>query len=249
MNRLKISLKSFGWVAMDLFFPRHCELCLKVLSHENRTYLCEACFSLIRFIPNDACRGCAKIFPGAFPAVEGWVCPKCLHAKRFYESCYAVSYYDGPVKTLLQTFKYAKAEYLAKTLKEIFIKGTAGKINFEKFDFLIAVPLHPRKFKERGFNQSFLLAQALAKETGKRILHRGMIRKKYSEGQTLQDKRDRLEKIQGSFEVPSVKKVEGKEILLIDDVLTTGATLQECSRILKDAGAKRVSALVLARSM
>lgn len=245
----KSAFRYLTWVAGDLLFPRHCELCLKVIPHENKTYLCEACFGLIRFIPSSACRGCAKVFPGAFPSVEDWICPNCSHTKRFYESCYAVSYYEGPMKVLLQTFKFARAEYLAGTLQEIFIKGLLGKINFERFDFSIPIPLHPLKLKERGFNQSLILVQAIRKKTRLRILPGNMVRKKFSEGQTLQDKKARLENIHGSFEIRAPREIEGKEVLLVDDVLTTGATLQECARLLIKTGAKSVTALVLARSV
>jgi len=234
---------------MDLLFPRHCEICVKSMNHKNQTYLCEICFNKIRFISSTACRGCAKVFPGAFPSIENWICPGCLRAKRFYEACYAVSYYEGPIKELLQTFKFARAEYLAGTLREIFLKGMIGKVDWGNFDFVVPIPLHPRKLKERGFNQSFILAQTVRDVTGLRILRDSIVRVKYSEGQTLQDKKARLENIRGSFKVHYPQKIKGKEILLVDDVLTTGATIQECARLLKEAGAKTVTVVVLARSI
>jgi ComF family protein len=234
---------------MDLLFPRHCEICLKIMNHKNQTYLCEICFNKIRFISSTACCGCARVFPGAIPSIEDWMCPSCLRTKRSYDACHAVSYYEGPIKELLQTFKFARAEYLAGTLREIFMKGMVRKLDWENFDFVVPIPLHPRKLKERGFNQSYILAQTVREVTGLRILRDGIIRIKYSEGQTLQDKKARLENIRGSFEIRKFEKLQGKKIVLVDDVLTTGATIQECSRVLKEAGAESVEVLVLARSI
>lgn len=241
MNHL---LQSLVWVMTDLAFPRHCQVCLGVMPHENRTYLCEACGSSIRSIRDSACQGCAKDYPG----LERLICPNCLRQKHFYESCYAVSIYEGSLRDLLQSFKFSRAEYLAFTLQRIFLEG-AKRLDWEKIDLIVPVPLHRRKLKERGFNQSLVLAQALAASHGRKLLSRELIRTKYSQGQTLQDKKARLENIRGSFKVRRTEKIKDKRVLLVDDVLTTGATIQECARVLKEAGAKSVIVLVLARSI
>ncbi len=249
MASLNQNILQISWILSDLLFPRCCHTCDTKMPHENRFLICDSCFRKIRFISNQACRGCAKIFPG-FDGSEGQgLCPGCSKDKRFFDECFSVAIYEGEIKKLLQSFKYAREEYLAPTLQMIFQKILERNIEWCQFDCIIPVPLHPLKLKERGFNQSLFLAQALDKKIKIPLLPAALKRVKYSTGQTLQDKRARMENIQGSFVVGFSHKIRDKKVLLVDDVLTTEATAQECAKILKASGAISVTVLTLARSM
>ncbi|MBI1884367.1 MAG: ComF family protein [Chlamydiae bacterium] len=238
-------VRGVSWPFLDLLFPRHCEGCAKVMPHERRSYLCEGCFSRIPWVVGPTCRICAKIFQG----LSGGICSACRNSVFSYESCFSAARYDGLLKDLLQKFKFQKAEYLAGTLQKIFWEGVKKKINFSDFDFALPAPLHPRKLKERGFNQALILAKEVSHQSGLPLFKRGLIRQKYSGGQTLQDRKARLENIQDSFRVGRSHEISGKKLLLVDDVLTTGATVRECTRVLKEAGASAITVAVLARSM
>lgn len=247
MRFIKEKLLFIGWVISDLLFPRQCENCMKVMDHKNRTYLCATCYQSIRWVSDYACSGCAGIFQG-IESSEPWFCQSCKNEKRAYDSCVAVSLYEGCIKNLIQKFKFSKAEYLAHTLQFIFIKNIPKRIQEASADLILSVPLHPLKLKERGFNQSLYFAQIFSRNFWIPLLTKGLHRIKYSTGQTLQDKKSRIENIRDSFRVPHPEKIKGQKIILVDDVMTTGATVQECSKMLKNAGAKSITILVLARS-
>ncbi len=246
---LSQNILQISWIFSDLLFPRHCRTCDAKMPHENRFLICEICFQKISFLPNQACRGCAKFLPGFDGSEERGLCPSCLRDKRFFDECFSVALYAGVIKELLQSFKYAREEYLAPTLQMIFGSVSGRDIPWNEFDCIVPVPLHPLKLKERGFNQSLFLAQTLYKKQKIPLLPTVLKRVKYSAGQTLQDKRERMENIQNSFVVNSPHKIRDKRVLLVDDVLTTEATAQECAKVLKSAGAISVTVLTLARSM
>lgn len=253
MSQWGSRLQKMVWILSDILFPRHCHLCETAMPHHHRILLCESCSRKVLFLPRSACRGCAKFFPGIDlsndPHEEKIFCSNCSRTKRFFDECFAVSTYEGPIKKLIQSFKYTREEYLARTLQTFFLKVLEKSIDWKTFDWIVPVPLHPLKLKERGFNQSLILAEALSCKAGIPLLKRGLRRIKYSPGQTLQDKRERMENIQDSFCAGSLTQLSNKKVLLVDDVLTTEATAQECSKILKQAGAKGVTVLVLARSV
>ncbi|MBI1870100.1 MAG: ComF family protein [Chlamydiae bacterium] len=245
IHQFQMNLRMLGWVLADLLFPRHCEHCLEVMSHENRTYLCDGCFDLIGWIPEPACHICAKPFPG----LERKICSPCSRSHFSYEACYAIAIYEGLLKELLRLLKFAKAEYLVSTFQRMFLAKEKIPFSKENVDIILPVPLHPLKMRERGFNQACILGEAIRDKIQRPLLKGVLIRAKYSGGQTLQDRKDRLLNIQGSFKCKNIKRIEGKRVLLVDDVLTTGATIEECSRVLKEAGASSVTVWVLARSI
>lgn len=249
INSLRQSILQTSWILSDLLFPRHCRTCDVKMSHENRFLICDICFQKISFLSGQACRGCAKFFPGFDGSQGKGFCPGCARDKRFFDECFSVAIYEGVIKELLQSFKYAREEYLAHTLQMIFGKVFERNIPWNEFDCMVPVPLHPLKLKERGFNQSLFLAQELYKKLKIPLFPTALKRVKYSQGQTLQDKKARIENIRDSFVVKSTQRIQNKRVLLVDDVLTTEATVQECAKILKASGAVSVTVLTLARSM
>jgi len=248
---LKQEIGSLGRAFLDILYPRHCENCFKNIEQTQPGYLCETCLGHIRRIPAGACRGCAKIFSDDFTGVENSFCPQCKVTERYFDHCYAMTVYEGIVKNLIHAFKFGKAEYLASTLQSLFIRSldACEGIDWKSVDLILPVPLHPRKKKERGFNQSEALAKAVCRQYKIPSRPRILTRYKYSEGQTLQHKRERWENIRGSFQARSNQDLNGRHIMLVDDVLTTGATAEECAKVLKSSGARKVDVLVLARSI
>jgi len=131
-----------------------------------------------------------------------------------------------------------------------------GKILFQAFrrfypdsdyDGIVPVPLHPRKRKERGFDQVEMLAAELAAESGLPPVRRGLIRIRPTASQAALERPERLRNVRGAFRVPRPGRIRGRRLLLVDDVYTTGATVRECARVLSEAGASRIDVLCLAR--
>ncbi len=160
-----------------------------------------------------------------------------------FDAAYAFGSYEGPLRKLIHIFKYAKVETLALPLSRLLLQAVPLD---ESFDLVIAMPMHWRKRWERGFNQAGLLARPVAKRRGLPLCH-ALRRNKYTRAQAGLTEAQRRENLKDSFSVKNAHKIAGKRILLIDDVLTTGATLRSAATVLKAAGARRVTALTLAR--
>jgi ComF family protein len=160
-----------------------------------------------------------------------------------FDFAYSFGSYEGPLRKLIQLFKYGKVESLAQPLSALLVRAVPRDQNF---DAVIAIPMHWRKQWERGFNQAELLAAPIARRYG---LKQGtnLRRQRYTVAQASLTEAQRLKNLERSFCVKRAAEVSGKRILLIDDVFTTGTTLRTAAEALKAAGAAHVSALTLAR--
>jgi ComF family protein len=160
-----------------------------------------------------------------------------------FDTVYAFGSFEGALQKLIHLFKYSKVESLAKPLSELLLRALPRDGNF---DLVMAMPMHWRKQWDRGFNQAELLAGPVARRLGLK-LSKNLRRSRYTQAQAGLDEAGRRANLKGSFRVKQPSAVAGKRILLIDDVLTTGATLRTAAEALKQAGAARVTVLTLAR--
>lgn len=153
----------------------------------------------------------------------------------------------GVVRHLIHEFKYNHREYLRRPLSG-WLRETLDdeRIARQPADALIPVPLHPRRKRERGYNQAEVLAELLAAETGLRLLP-ALRRVRYTRTQTAFDRTERMENLRNAFRLRQNTDVRDLHLLLVDDVLTTGSTLDECARVLLEAGAASVRAICIAR--
>jgi ComF family protein len=166
-----------------------------------------------------------------------------MHFDRAFAPCI----YEGPVKDLIHEFKYRKNDYLASTLSALMIDFIREyDIPVSSVDTIIPMPLHPARLREREFNQAELLAKCIASVYTKTVSTDNLVRLRHTRNQAELQGADRLENVKDCFSVKMPGLVKGKNILLIDDVLTTGATSSEASRTLKNAGANTVFVLTLA---
>ena len=240
------NLKNF---ILDTLFPITCLGC-----GAPDQWLCEKCLAGIKNISRQVCPYCEKVFTDS-----GTFCPACLarfHKKNKNPSLdgMIVSAKYKDVSFLIHKYKYAFAKDLSFVLGKI-ISGSLGQNGAPLPDAIIPVPLHGRRKRWRGFNQSELLAEYIGKNLLPNfplpVLNDILVRKKYSRPQMrIKDHSARKKNITSAFALSkdfSPCRIEEKNILLVDDVATTGATLFECARVLKSAGAKKVFAAVIAR--
>jgi len=232
---------------LDTLFPIYCLGC-----RQEGFWVCEECFSQIETLPFQVCPRCEKLI------IEGGkLCLRCkqlsLKNKDFPLEAIMVSsqYAAGGISKMIHLFKYNFIEDLKIPLGRIMVKSFINH-RIPLPDILIPVPLHPRKLRQRGFNQSELLADFLGENLAPGInfpvLKNVLIRKRSTLSQMkIKNYRERRKNIQGAFTVFQPEEIRRKNILLVDDVATTGATLLECARVLKSAGARKISALVVAR--
>lgn len=232
---------------LDLIYPRYCLVCNVPLNHTDRKALCPDCVTKITFINQDtSCPRCgidlgSHVQPDTF-------CLECHAHPPVFAKTIAVAGYDGVIREAIHKFKYAKERVLLDELSGLLVARWQGVIQLlPQMDMIMPAPLYKGKLKERGFNQSGLLAERLSQATGIPLELDNLIKTRPTPDQAGLDSVNRKKNLIDAFEVTNPKVIDGKNILLIDDVLTTGATASEISRTLKKAGAKNVYVLVLAR--
>jgi len=230
---------------LETLFPKFCVNC-----KTEGFYLCPDCFSLIEILDRQYCAFCQKA------VFDGKTCQNCFKNKHLKGLFCATSYDNFIIRKLINYFKYEPfVKDIAKTLSYLIIThiSLAAKgdfsLNFADFinSVLIPVPSYKKKQKYRGFNPAEEITKHLAEYLKIPILNDALIKTKQTLAQTELKKEQRIENIKGVFGVKNPEKIKNKKIILIDDVLTTGSTLEECAKILKTAGAKEVWGMVAAR--
>lgn len=171
------------------------------------------------------------------------LCDICRGVLVNFDRVYSFGSYEGALQRLIHLFKYGKVETLARPLGRLLIQAIPLD---QRFDVIMAMPIHWRKRFERGFNQAELLARPVARRYGMKLCG-SLRRKRYAKSQASLTEAQRTENLKDAFEVRNCASLAGKHVLLIDDVFTTGATLRAAAAALKGAGVARVSALTLAR--
>ena len=246
MKMQRVSQKSLLRI-LHLFFPKECVHCGRLLNYRNREYLCPACRQLISLISDSICDRCGLPLEGEItPPVE---CSSCREDPPFFYRARSSFLLAGAGKSLVLTYKYSQNPYLSDpAINWLFTTGEES-YDWSDYDRIIPVPLHHRKSRERGFNQSGLLAAGLSRRTGIKLSRRGLVRIRYTSTQTRLSRKSRRENVKGAFRVTGNACFLRKRLLLIDDVYTTGATVNECARVLMKAGAKMVDVLTLARAV
>lgn len=226
---------------LDFLFPSYCEICAQKLQGEK--YICQKCLKKVKYINANTCSLCGKELTLQVEAL----CKDCKDTKRYFKEARAIGRYEGVLKDYLHLLKYYHKPYLEILFPDI-IKDYAKWIKDYQFDYIIPIPLHPKRLRERGYNQAELLAKYLSKAYKIKFYKNNLKRKKETLPQVGLNEKERLRNVKNSFIVKHKERVKDKNILLIDDVYTTGATVNECSKELKESGAKKVVVLTLARS-
>ena len=229
-----------GWVfgsiferALDFLFPRYCYLCGKPLQREEVLFCLPCQEGLPRL--GRACLVCAKPLNQ-----EEELCRDCQKGRPFSRVLVPFLYED-PLAQAIKELKYQGSLWLAKELARLWRQ----EIPSETFDLVLPVPLHPKRLRERGFNQSLLLARFFDKGP---LSTTALIRKRYTKPQVELNPRERQKNVKGAFKIRDQKALLGRKVLLVDDVMTTGATIEECALELKKAGANEIVVAVVARA-
>jgi ComF family protein len=231
---------------LQFLLPSQCHCCEKFLE-EGQQGICPDCLSKIRWIEPPLCTLCGVPFPSR--EIKNHLCGACLTRRKYFTIARALGYYEGPLRETIHRWKYEEKSYLTNFFGEKLAEGFQRYWDFESFDLLIPVPLHPHRLRERGFNQALLLVKELNRRTQIRYSKKLLQKKRLTTPQVHLSGGEREKGVRGSFHIQREEEVEGKSILLVDDVYTTGATVNECAKVLLKAGAERVDVLTLAHAI
>ena len=216
-----------------------CIACGGELDKPNKYCMCDSCIAKLPYNNSHICYKCGTSLIGS-----GSYCLNCKDSQKDYEFARAPFLYGGAIQTLIYKLKYSKGKYLAPYLS-LFLVDEFVKTDWQ-IDLVVPVPLYIKREKKRGFNQATLLSSAFNSVLGIQIIDNNLIRLKNTPTQTKLTKQQRKTNLDKAFKVLDKKIFKNKNILLIDDVFTTGATTDECSKILKAAGVKNIYVLSLA---
>lgn len=230
----------------DLIYPNLCLSCKnRIDSTQIQGLICVSCQDKIEKNLPPFCLRCGRHLDET--AIRKNTCLHCANEKFYFDRAFCPCAYTGVIKNLIHAFKYDGKDYLSKPLGSImntFIKNY--NLPIEYLDYIVPVPLHKGRQREREFNQARLLGQEIAGEFNKMLLNGVLIRNKPAKTQTELTPEARRKNVEMSFLVTKPDLIKGTNLLLIDDVLTTGATSNEAAKSLKSAGAKTVLLLTLA---
>ena len=239
-------MRTFLKALLDLLLPSFCLACEKPLGPAPDLLFCPDCLKELHYIKSPLCPCCGRVYLVA-PGGDHH-CGTCLAKPRHFSRARALFLYEEPLKKVVHRFKYQgktaclpSFAWFAKNLPHV-----AEIAAEERPDWIVPVPLHPTRLRERGFNQALLLARAFF-PNDRRVTASLLVRTRPTEPQTSFNGTARRTNLNNAFAVIKPHRLAGKKILLIDDVFTTGTTVNECARVLKKAGATEVMVLTLAR--
>jgi competence protein ComFC len=232
---------------IDIIYPKICLSCKSKLKKSLCVddIICLECWGKIKKVSPPFCRRCGRHLEKA--DFDKNICPRCLKDDPHFDRAYAPCVYEGVLKELIHGFKYSKKDYLGRILSNFmadFIREY--KLPVELIDMIIPMPLHSSRLREREFNQAQILGENLGKEFNMRVRTDVLKRVRATKTQTSLQDSQRLSNVKGSFCVTKPDSLNGKSVLMVDDVLTTGATCSEAALALKNAGAYKVIVLTLA---
>lgn len=237
---------------LNFIFPLDCKICEKTIRESKGYSICEDCFKTIELIERPYCAKCGKplIPTDFFKQNREILCLDCKRKKYSFEFSRSTGIYDKVLKKCIHLFKYYGEKKLAKPLGKLMVDSLVKNDEFKrKIDLIIPVPLHRNDLKKRGFNQSVLLGKVTGDYLSIPVRENVLVKKKLTPFQINLSKKERKINILGAFSVEKPEEIKGQNILILDDVFTTGATVEECTKELMKARAKNIFVLTLARTV
>lgn len=230
----------------DIVFPPLCIACGAVVPEEG-IYFCPDCFSKIKFIRSPVCSCCG--IPFAEAGEKNHACGTCLLSGPVFSAARAVGVYEAALMDVIHKFKYGGKTAVGEKLGKLMAEFPYPDFNIADYSMIMPVPLHPVRLRQRGFNQAVILARQITQYFSIELNFLTLTRVVCTDFQAGLGKAERGINVKHAFAVSDPRKIAGREIILVDDVLTTGSTVKECARTLLDNKAAKVAVLTLARAV
>ncbi len=241
--KIGTTLRRAGEALVSLLYPPHCANC--GADTDGGVHLCAACAGQAKKIVAPFCRRCSEPFDGDISSE--FTCANCADRTLHFDCAVARYLSRGVVREFVHRFKYDRHFYLRRPLTNWLAETLDDeRIRAQPIGALVPVPLHSARFREREFNQADVLAELLGKRAGLPVL-RALERIRYTTTQTRLDRQERMENLRNAFRVRHTSAVQNRHLVLVDDIFTTGSTVDECARVLRAAGAASVRVVTVAR--
>ena len=237
---------------LNFVFPLDCKICEKPIRESRGYSICEDWFKTIELIEHPYCIKCGKplLTNDFFEQNREILCLDCKRKKYSFEFSRSIGIYHKTLKKCIHLFKYYGEKKLAKPLGKLMVDYLLKNNEFEnKFDLIIPVPLHKNDLKKRGFNQSVLISKVIGDYFSVPVGESVLTKKTETSFQVNLSKKEREKNILKAFSVEKSEEIKGKNILILDDVFTTGATVEECAKELIKSQANNIFVLTLARTV
>jgi competence protein ComFC len=232
---------------LGLFYPEVCALCLDEPATAQQGFVGAQCRRFVQFVRPPFCERCGLPFEGDITTSFG--CTNCRDLELHFSYARAAVVSKTIVRDAIHHFKYSRALWFENFLAGLLLAEAVPVLRGQKWNFIVPVPLHPLKKREREFNQAELLAARLSKATAIPLNIKLLCRVKPTATQTVLRREQRATNMRGAFAVHDRLKLDGEKIVLVDDVFTTGATTNDCARALRAAGAGEVCVWTVARGL
>jgi|SRR5271170_519054 len=242
-------LAEAGDAVVSVFFPAGCRICDNLLTGASRVPICGECLDSFAAPVEKKCEVCGQSFAWMTSAEEGaLVCRACEHKTYAFARARSYGIYDGPLVQAILLLKWERMEPLGKWFAERLAEMTLREGLSMAADVVVPVPLHRDRERARGYNQAGLISKPLARRLG--LPHQAVLlmRTRPRPPKQVLTLEERWESVRGAFATRPGSQVDKKRVLLVDDVMTTGATLDACARALLESGAKSVLGLTIARA-
>lgn len=239
------SVKQLLRVLLDVILPPVCHICHSFIPNASTLHICPICRDRLPLVLSPLCTVCGIPFIGTGGDHR---CGACLTNPPHFDSARAHFLYEGAIRDLIHSFKYNQKTHLRSPLALLTLEGVGGFLADHQPHLIVPVPLHRSRLRQRGFNQAVLLGRVLSRRLSIPMLTDALTRTRPTEPQIQLSAAERRLNVKGAFTVTKPDSVAGKRILLLDDVMTTGSTMDECARELKKAGADMVTAVTIART-
>src|SRR5512133_403109 len=239
-------LRPFLAAVLDVLFPPLCHVCRTFIPAAGPLHVCSACRERMPLINTPLCVVCGLPFIGAG---DDHPCGGCLTSRHHVDAARAALVYAGASRDLIHSFKYRNKTHLRRPLALLTIERLSEFVHVRAPDLIMPVPLHRTRLRSRGFNQAVLLGELFSAHWNIPLERHNLRRIRWTEPQVNLSAGDRRANVKGAFSVQHPELVSGRRVLLVDDVLTTGCTVEECALTLKNAGAADVTVITVARAL
>jgi len=241
------SFKKIADTLVGFIYPNACQLCGAQRATSTDGFVCAHCWEKVRFIKPPFCQRCGLPFHGSLTGQ--FECSNCRDLKLHFRSARSAVKLDGAVLEVVRRYKYKRALWFEPFLADLLIREALPNLRQEKWDYIVPVPLHPAKKREREFNQAERLATFLSAAAGIPMDTTLLKRVAWTQTQTKLTRDKRAENMRNAFTMRKNRKLNGERILLFVDVFATGATANACAEVLLDAGAGEIGVWTVARGL